>query len=279
MSCPGCVVSGSDGGGAAVGDEFHSVDVAGVVGGEEEGDGGDFVGAAHPAAGDEGLELALGGLAEEFFLLGGGDLAGGQDVDADAAVLEFVEPDAGPGLLDGLAAGVDAPAGEGAEGGVRAGHEDGAAVVEERQGLLDGEKGAARVAPEPGVELLLGDLAERCGLAPAGAGPQQVEAPLLALDGVEQAVQVAQIGGVALDAGDVAADLLHCLVQGVLAAAGDEDVRALVDEPLRAGQRHAGGAAGDDRDLAVELSHGRSFASVVPYAPATTALSTPSCVR
>jgi hypothetical protein len=109
---------------------------------------------------------------------------GGQDVDADAAVLELVEPDAGPGLLDGLAAGVDAPAGEGAEGGVGAGHEDGAAVVEEREGLLDGEQGAAGVEPEPGVELGLGDLAEQGGLAPAGAGPQHVDAALLPLDGV-----------------------------------------------------------------------------------------------
>lgn len=83
------------------------------------------------------------------FLLGGGDLARCQDVVADAPVLELVESDAGPGLLDGLAAGVDAPAGEGAEGGVGASHEDGAAVVEERGGLLDGEEGAAGVEPEP----------------------------------------------------------------------------------------------------------------------------------
>src|SRR3984885_7056300 len=257
---------GLNGGSAAVGDEFHAVDVAGVVGGEEEGSGGDFVGVAHLAAGDEGFELALGGLVEEFFLLGGGDLAGGEDVDADAAVLELVEPDAGPGLLDGLAAGVDAPAGEGAEGGVGAGHEDGAAVVEEREGLLDGEQGAAGVEPEPGVELGFGDLAERGGLAAAGAGPQHVEAALLPLDGVVQAVQVVQVGGVALDAGDVAADLLDGRLQGVLAAAGDEDVRSLVGEQLRAGQRHAGGAAGDDRYLAVKLSHGLSFGSVVPCA-------------
>jgi hypothetical protein len=84
--------------------------------------------------------------------------------------------------------------------------------------------------------------AVRCGLARAGADPQHVDAALLPLDRVVQAVQVVQVGGVALDAGDVAADLLHGLVQGVLAPAGDEDVRSLVDEQLRAGQRHAGGA-------------------------------------
>lgn len=177
-----------------------------------------------------------------------------------------------------LLAGVDAPAGEGAEGGVGAGHEDGAAVVEERKGLLDGEQGAAGVEVERGVEVGLGDLAERGGLAPACAGPQHVEASLLPLDGVVQAVQVVQVGGVALDAGDVAADLLHGLVQGVLAAAGDEDVRSLLDEQLRACQRHAGGAAGDDRDLAVKLSHSHSLGSVVPCAPGMTVLCTPPCV-
>jgi hypothetical protein len=107
------------------------------------------------------------------------------------------------------------------------------------------------------LEVVLGELAERGGLAHAGAGPQHVEAAHLPLDGVVQAVQVVQVGGVALDAGDVAADLLHGLVQGVPAAAGDEDVRSLVDEQLRAGQRHAGGAACDERYLAVKLSHCR----------------------
>src|ERR1700726_1911819 len=105
----------SDGGGAAVGDQFQAVDVAGVVGGEEQGDGGDFFGAAHLSAGDQGLECGHGGLVEQFFLFGGGDLAGGEDVDPDLAVAQFVEPDAGPGLLDGFASGVEAPAGESAE--------------------------------------------------------------------------------------------------------------------------------------------------------------------
>ena len=116
---------------------------------------------------------------------------------------------------------------------------------------------------------------QRGGFAAAGAGPQYVEAALLPLDGVVQAVQVVQVGGVALDAGDVAANLLHGLVQRVLTAAGDEDVRSLVDEQLRAGQRQAGGAAGDDRYLAVELSHGRFLRPVVPCAPGVPVLSTP----
>src|SRR3989337_2845212 len=47
----GFLVCGSDGGGAAVGDQFQAVDVAGVVGSEEQGDGGDFFGAAHLSAG------------------------------------------------------------------------------------------------------------------------------------------------------------------------------------------------------------------------------------
>src|SRR3954451_25069025 len=108
----------SEGGGAAIGDQFQAVDVAGVVGGEEQRDGGDFLGAAHLSAGNEGLECGLGRLVEQFFLFGGGDLARGQDVDPDLAVTKLVQPDAGPGLLDGFASRVEAPTGEGAEGGV-----------------------------------------------------------------------------------------------------------------------------------------------------------------
>src|SRR3954462_426333 len=107
----GFVMCGSDGGGAAVGDQFQAIDVAGIVGGEEQRHRGDFFGAAHLSAGNEGFELGPGRLVEQFFLLGGGDLAGGQDIDPDLAVAQFVEPDAGPGLLDCLASRVEAPAG------------------------------------------------------------------------------------------------------------------------------------------------------------------------
>src|SRR3984893_16584336 len=109
--CCGCIrdipVCGSDGGGAAVGDQFQAVDVARLVGGEEQGDCGDFFGTAHLSAGDEGLERGPGRLVEQCFLVGGADLAGGQDVDPVLAVPQFVEPDAGPGLLYGLASRVE----------------------------------------------------------------------------------------------------------------------------------------------------------------------------
>src|SRR6202035_4194027 len=62
------VVCGSDHRGAAVGDQFHHVDVAGVVGGEEQGDGRDLLGAAHLSPRDQGLERRLGRLVEQVLL-------------------------------------------------------------------------------------------------------------------------------------------------------------------------------------------------------------------
>src|SRR3954468_9860238 len=87
---------GSDGGGAAVSDQFQAVDVAGVVGGEEQGDGGNFFGTAHLAARDEGFKRGLGCLVEQFFLFGGRDLTRRQNIDPDLAVAQLVEPNAGP---------------------------------------------------------------------------------------------------------------------------------------------------------------------------------------
>jgi hypothetical protein len=94
---------------------FQAVDVAGVVRGEEQGDGGDLFGAAHLPAGDERLERGPRRLVEQLLLLDGADLAGGEDVHPDLAVAQLVEPDAGPGLLDGFASRVEAPPGKCAE--------------------------------------------------------------------------------------------------------------------------------------------------------------------
>ena len=98
--------------------------------------------------------------------------------------------------------------------------------------------------------------------ARAGAGPEHVDRALLLRDGGVQAVQVVQVGCVTLDGGDIATDQSHGLVQRFLAPGLDEDVRAFLDEQLGAGQCHAGRSAGDDRDLALELSHDHSVALV-----------------
>ena len=46
--------------------------------------------------------------------------------------------------------------------------------------------------------------------------------------------------------------------KGFLPPGLDEDVRSFLDEQFGAGQCHAGGSAGDHRDLAIELSHDHS---------------------
>src|SRR3954454_22423947 len=104
-------VSRSDRRGAAVGNQFHSIHVARVVRGEEQRDRRDLLGAAHLSPRDQGLELPLRLLVEQFLLLRRGDLAGGQHVHPDPPVLQLGQPHAGVGLLDGLARRVHAPPG------------------------------------------------------------------------------------------------------------------------------------------------------------------------
>ena len=126
------------------------------------------------------------------------------------------------------------------------------------------------------MELFIGDIAEDGRFAHPGAGPQHVDRALLPLDGVVQAVQVVQFGGVALHGGDVTADQLDGVVQGFLPPGLEEDVRSFLDEQLGAGQCHASGSAGDHRHLAIELSHDHS--SGVGHFGTVCKLSTPFCL-
>ena len=60
-----------------------------------------------------------------------------------------------------------------------------------------------------------------------------VEPALLLPDLGEQAIEIAELGHVARDAGYVLSDLLGCLVQLCRAARGYEDVGAFTDKFLR----------------------------------------------
>ena len=77
-------------------------------------------------------------------------------------------------------------------------------------------------------------------LARPGTCPQHVDRALFPPDRVEQAVQVVQVGRIALHGGHVPADQLDGFVQRFLPPARDEDVSSFVYEQLGAGQRHAG---------------------------------------
>ena len=89
----------------------------------------------------------------------------------------------------------------------------------------------------------------------AGVGEQHVDTALFALHDVVEPVEIGEVPGVALNAGDVPADRLHRVVELLLAPPRDEDVGALVDKQLRRRERHAGRSGCDDCDFAVEPSH------------------------
>jgi hypothetical protein len=101
----------------------------------------------------------------------------------------------------------------------------------------------------------LGDLAQWEGLAGTGARIQDINPALFPLHRFKQAVEIVEVGCVTANAGHVSADLLDSLIKRFLPAAGDEDVRAFLDEPFGALERHAARSARDDRDFAVKLSH------------------------
>jgi hypothetical protein len=96
----------------------------------------------------------------------------------------------------------------------------------------------ARVQPESGIEVLLGDLAELALLARPGTCPQHVDGALFPPDRVEQTVQIVQVGRISLHAGHVPADQLDGFIQSFLPPTRDENVSSFVNEQLGTGQRH-----------------------------------------
>src|SRR5205807_165407 len=101
----------------------------------------------------------------------------------------------------GLARAVDAEGREAHRAGDRAVHDDRPAVIEERQGLLDGEEGPPDVHAEGLVELLLRHLADGRELAGPRAGEEDVDPAFLLPDPLVQAVEIGEAAGVALHAG------------------------------------------------------------------------------
>src|ERR1700732_3236925 len=80
--------------------------------------------------------------------------------------------------------------------------------------------------------MLFGDAGEGSKFTKAGIGQNNIDSTLHLTDGVVQTIKVGQSSNVSLNAGYVAADCLHGLVELLLATASDENVGTLLDEQL-----------------------------------------------
>src|SRR5262245_35288492 len=104
------------------------------------------------------------------------------------------------------------------------------------------------VDAEDRVVQLLGDRAQGRKLHDAGIGEDKVEPALLPRDLCEEAIEVAEVRHVSLDAGHIASDLLDRRRRLGLTAPGDEDVGAFLHEPLRRRETDAAVATRDECD-------------------------------
>jgi hypothetical protein len=102
---------------------------------------------------------------------------------------------------------------------------------------LSGEQGSAHNQAELLVEMLLGNFAQYSGLALAGAREEDVDFALLLLDRIEQVIEIVEIRRITPYAGHVPPDQLDGLIERLLPAARDENVRAFFNEALGALQR------------------------------------------
>ena len=116
------------------------------------------------------------------------------------------------------------------------------------------EQRALHVEIEKLVEMLLGEACQGSEFADAGIGDQDIDLSFR-LHGLVESIEVLQFGGVSPNACNVAADRLHGLVELLLATARYEDIRALIDEPLRSGETYSRGASGNHGHLSLQLAH------------------------
>src|SRR5882724_2466006 len=152
-----------------------------------------------------------------------------------------------------LTRGIGACAGEEAGArGDRAVENDGGAALKEGQSGLDREKNAGDVGPEDFVEGRLRHVRDRADFDRAGIGKDDVEAAKPILDHGEQGLAGRTVQDVASERSRLFAQLLGRRIERVLIAPGDDDLRALGDEPVGRGEADAAIAACDQSDLAGE---------------------------
>src|ERR1700675_3512888 len=105
--------------------------------------------------------------------------------------------------------------------------------------------------------MLFGDGPKGNKFANASVGENNIDSPLYPRDGLVKTIKVSQVGNVSLNSRNVGADCLHGLVEFLLAAARDEDERALFDEKLCRSQPNPFRSPSDDGHFSLQLAHDR----------------------
>src|ERR1700688_275403 len=140
---------------------------------------------------------------------------------------------------------------------------DRATILQERQCLLHGKQRSPNIDVEQFVEMLFGNGGEGNKFANPGVGENDIDAPVHFSDGLVETIKIIHFGNISLNARTVAADCLYRLVEFLLAAARDEDIRTLLGEQLCRSQPNPFSAAGDESDLVFKL-FGHSFFPLLP---------------
>src|SRR5262245_28942580 len=243
----------------AVHRQFRSRDVAAVVGCEKHHRLRDLIGRTAPAQRNTVRnhleELLARGCGSQVLHRGRVDEAWAHRVHANAAILQVRCPCPRERAHGGLRGASDASRWRpfaGADGRIQ---DDRGAIRQQRQRLLHGEKQALHMDIEERIIVLLSYLAEWGKLRDAGIREHDIELALLPLDLGEEAIEVAEVTHVSLDAGHIASDLLDRRRRLGLTAPGDEDVGAFLHELLRRGQANAAIATRNECDFSFKLAH------------------------
>src|SRR5258708_7081755 len=101
--------------------------------------------------------------------------------------------------------------------------------------------------------MLLGDGPKGNKFADASVGENNIDSAFHLGNSLVKTIKVGEFGTVALNARNTAADCLHGLVEFVLSAARNEDIRTLFDKELRRGESNPFCPAGDDGNFTFQL--------------------------
>src|SRR5215467_6037716 len=103
--------------------------------------------------------------------------------------------------------------------------------------------------------MFFADFSEPSAFGDPRVGEEDVDPTFELLHFREKAIQVRELGDVALHRRHIPADLLDGSIELALAATRNEDVGTIGDQTLRRRQTNSAVAPGDDRYLSIELSH------------------------